>query len=418
MNDARLWTGTDGASGERLLPARQQLERTSRRGFHLLRFDGPLEAEFLAAHRDELRSGIRLNIFLALVTVIGFSWLDHALLSVTESMRIGPTIARFGLQLPIVLACLVLTSPRLYRWYWPVIYVGAPLFALGHVTMVANASDLHAALIAARIVLVSFFFYFMLGLPFLIALAVNLIFMLSFAAAAAIGYVPPAIAGYILFVQFCANLFAGAGSYALERANRLNFLERRLLREVATHDGLTGLQNRGAFELQVRTLWDQLAREGQAVTVLLLDIDHFKAFNDRYGHQAGDGCLRDVATAVRRAARRRPFDLVARYGGEELIVVLPGADARYGDETALALVEAVRDLKIPHVDSPTRPCVTVSVGFVCIRNARESTFEAALRQADEALYRAKDEGRDRHAKASRSPAATAPAGVGIRRAAS
>ena len=87
------------------------------------------------------------------------------------------------------------------------------------------------------------------------------------------------------------------------------------------------------------------------MSVVLIDIDHFKAYNDRYGHQAGDQCLRDVANAVRRAARRRPLDLVARYGGEELIAVLFGADRAHAENVARAVLEAVRELRIPHAGS-------------------------------------------------------------------
>src|SRR5437762_12888854 len=100
------------------------------------------------------------------------------------------------------------------------------------------------------------------------------------------------------------------------------------------HDGVTGLLNRAALEAHVRQLWQQAARDGLPVSVVLADIDHFKAYNDRYGHQAGDRCLRDVASAMRQAACRRPLDLVARYGGEELIAVLIGADREHAENVA------------------------------------------------------------------------------------
>src|SRR5205823_1150932 len=102
------------------------------------------------------------------------------------------------------------------------------------------------------------------------------------------------------------------------------------------------------------------------VSVVLIDIDHFKAFNDRYGHQAGDHCLREVATAVKGAARRRPLDLVARYGGEEIIAVLIGGDRAHAEGVAASVRESVAELKIPHLASPTRPYVTVSVGVATL----------------------------------------------------
>src|SRR4029453_6848212 len=126
------------------------------------------------------------------------------------------------------------------------------------------------------------------------------------------------------------------------------------------------LLNRAALEDQVRKLWQQASRDRLAVSGVLIDIDHFKAFNDRYGHQAGDQCLRDVAAAVRRASRRRPLDLVARYGGEEIIAVLFGADRTHAESVARNVLDAVRELRIPHVGSTTRPYVTVSVGAATV----------------------------------------------------
>ena len=134
------------------------------------------------------------------------------------------------------------------------------------------------------------------------------------------------MATYSLFVLFSANLIGGAGCYALEYANRVAFLERRRLAEVAMHDGLTGLLNRAALEDQAKNLWQHAQVARLPVSVLLIDIDHFKAYNDRYGHQAGDRCLKEVATAISSAARRRPLDVVARYGGEEIIAILVGGD--------------------------------------------------------------------------------------------
>jgi diguanylate cyclase (GGDEF)-like protein len=172
------------------------------------------------------------------------------------------------------------------------------------------------------------------------------------------------------------------------------FLDRRRLAEVAMHDGLTGLLNRAALEDQVRRVYQQAARDRVAVSVVLVDIDHFKAYNDRYGHQAGDQCLRDVAAAVRRAARRRPLDLVARYGGEELIAVLFGADRAHAESAARAVLDSVRELRIPHLGSLTRPYVTASVGAATLSPGSDYSHDLAVQMADRALYAAKAYGRD------------------------
>ena len=124
----------------------------------------------------------------------------------------------------------------------------------------------------------------------------------------------------------------------------------------------------------------------------MIDLDFFKSYNDRYGHIAGDDCLRRVSSALRDAARRRPLDFVARYGGEELIAVLYGADKAYGESIARSLLTAVRELRIPHANSETQPYVTVSVGVVSVDAYRMASHDAAVALADQALYAAKTPG--------------------------
>ncbi len=368
------------------------MSRTLDRGFPWLRFEAPLEEEYQQVHGASVQPRVRLALLLAFCTVLGFGFLDHLLLG--EPWNVPDDLSRFGLQLPLVLLGLWFASPRRYaRLYAPAIQVGAPLFGVVAAVMAAHGADAAAvALGTARLVLATFFIYFMLGMSFFAALRTNALVFAAFAVAS-LSLSPPLVV-YNLFVLFCANLFAGAGSYALEHATRLAFLDRKLLSEVASHDGLTGLLNRAAFDFQVARVWDQSARDRQSLAVLMLDIDHFKSFNDRYGHQAGDQALRDVAAAVARTARR-PLDLVARFGGEELIAILPGADRKHAEAVARALVEAVSGLDIPHAGSPSTGRVTVSVGVAAVDASREASHETAIRLADRALYLAKDQGRDR-----------------------
>ncbi|HEY4210116.1 MAG TPA: diguanylate cyclase [Steroidobacteraceae bacterium] len=365
-----------------------------RLGWLRLRFPGELESEFLLSYRASARRWVRMSVLVALSTVLGFAVIDHWVL-------VGPHLpradmVRFGLQLPLVLIILVLTTERFYgRWYQPSIQVAAPLFGLGTVVMATQASPEQLPLVAARLLLATFYFYSMLGLTFRAALRSNLLVMGAYGVAALLGAVSHNVAIYQLFVLFCANLIGGSGCFALEHANRVAFLERRRLSEVAMHDGLTGLLNRAALEDQVRRLWQHAERDRLPVSVVLIDIDHFKAYNDRYGHQAGDRCLREVATAVKRAARRRPLDLVARYGGEELIAVLFGGDRSHAESVAAGVREAIADLRIAHAASPTRPYVTVSVGVASLEPGEEEySHDLAVQLADRALYVAKALGRD------------------------
>ena len=359
-----------------------------------LRFREPgLERQFIHRYRANARLWVRVSLFVALSSVCGFAIIDHVLL-------VGPRLTRadlwrFGLQFPLVLIMLVLTRPRWYaRWYQPAIQVAAPMFALGTVLMAIEATPAQLPLVAARLLLAAFYFYFMLGLTFGAAVRTNVLLVAAYAAAALLGKFAPSVAIYSLFVLFSANLIGGAGCYALEYANRVAFLERQRLSDVAMHDGLTGLLNRAALEEQARGLWQHAQLAQLPVSVLLMDIDHFKAYNDCYGHQAGDECLRRVAATIRGAVQRRPLDMVARYGGEEIIAILAGGDRAYAGTVAVDILRAVSDLRIAHAGSPTHPHVTVSIGVSTVEPGGEYLHERAVRLADLALYRSKARGRD------------------------
>ncbi|MEJ1964298.1 MAG: diguanylate cyclase [Gammaproteobacteria bacterium] len=364
-----------------------------RAGKLTLTFTPDLESEYRAARSDTDRRWARMSLYVALSTVLGFAVIDHFVLF---APRMGHAdLVRFGLQLPMVLVMLVITNTRFFvKWYQPAIQVAAPLFGIGSVILAAQASPEQLPLVAARLLLAVFFFYFMITLSFYAAIRTNAVLIVAYCVATALGYIPAQIATYQLFVLLCANLIGALGCYALEHANRVSFLDRRRLVEVAMHDGLTGLLNRAALEEQTRKLWQQAIRDRQPVSVVLIDIDHFKAYNDCYGHQAGDQCLRDVAIAVRRAARRRPLDLVARYGGEEFIAVLFGADRSHAESVARGVLDAIRGLHIPHTGSLTRPHVTASVGIASVDPFSGYAHDLAVQLADKALYSAKETGRD------------------------
>lgn len=165
------------------------------------------------------------------------------------------------------------------------------------------------------------------------------------------------------------------------------------LKLLAATDALTGLKNRRTFDEMLAREFSRSSRHHHPLSVLMVDVDFFKSFNDTYGHQAGDDALRAVARALREVARR-PADIVARYGGEEFAVVLPDTDTEGATAVAELLCEAVRNLHIPNGRS-SRGVVTVSVG---VATASRSNLLAApddlVRQADAALYLAKGQGRD------------------------
>lgn len=175
-----------------------------------------------------------------------------------------------------------------------------------------------------------------------------------------------------------------------ERTKELDAANKRL-EDLSQKDGLTGLFNRRHFDETLPLMWRVAQREAKTLFLILFDVDYFKQFNDMYGHQAGDDCLRRVASLALGCAHR-PQDMVFRYGGEEFVVLLVGGanDARHVSE---CIRKAVEDEKIPHTGGGGA-WLTISLGIASVRDFANSTPAALLAQADAALYRSKREGRN------------------------
>lgn len=164
------------------------------------------------------------------------------------------------------------------------------------------------------------------------------------------------------------------------------------LADMARKDALTGLSNRRVFDEALRAEWDRARRNRASLALLMIDVDHFKRYNDHYGHPAGDQCLAHIASAIGSVVRR-PGDLAARYGGEEFVVLLPGTQEAGAGEMASRLIDRVDALRLPHEASLTAPFVTVSVGVsVCVPQGA-LTGQTLTDMADAALYEAKAAGR-------------------------
>ena len=166
------------------------------------------------------------------------------------------------------------------------------------------------------------------------------------------------------------------------------------LERLASHDGLTGVVNRRGFDEKLHNEWGRSCREALPIALIMLDVDHFKRFNDSYGHQAGDECLKKIAAALTQSVLR-PFDVVARYGGEEFAVILPSIDEEGASKVAQRILEAVAALEIPHLGAGEEPFVTVSMGVAAARPVLGTAHAQLIESADLALYRAKHTGRKR-----------------------
>ena len=209
-------------------------------------------------------------------------------------------------------------------------------------------------------------------------------------------------------VVFTSALFSLVGNYQMEFEHRRDFLlsalqqisSRKLARmnsqleHLSLTDGLTGLANRRHFDQTLQREWNVALRNRYPLALVFLDVDHFKNYNDHYGHQAGDACLQQVAAGLK-AGLKRAQDLVARYGGEEFVCLMPECDHPAGQTKAEELRAAVEALGIAHADSPTASCVTLSIGIAVVQPSSANTPEALIAAADAALYEAKRNGRNR-----------------------
>ncbi len=207
-------------------------------------------------------------------------------------------------------------------------------------------------------------------------------------------------------------IFADARDITQARADQRSLLElnarleaqSETLRSLAFLDGLTGVANRRRFDESLQTEWRQCLRQRTPLGLLLIDVDHFKLYNDHYGHQAGDACLQLLAKTLLKQIGR-PHDLLARYGGEEFVCLLPHTDAAGSQAKAEAMRQAVMELGLSHQRSPVADVVTLSIGVVSWVPTDHTTSEQMLLAADEALYEAKRGGRNRVAPASPQAAA-------------
>jgi len=163
---------------------------------------------------------------------------------------------------------------------------------------------------------------------------------------------------------------------------------------ISTLDGLTGIPNRRHFDSVIAKEWNRASRAGTPVSLIMCDIDHFKTYNDNYGHQKGDNCLIQVANLLQYHARR-DGDLAARYGGEEFVIVLPTTSLESAREIAEQMRAAIEDLSIPHRYSDNHNIVTASFGVATIVPKREQQPRILISKADKALYAAKQAGRNR-----------------------
>lgn len=195
-------------------------------------------------------------------------------------------------------------------------------------------------------------------------------------------------------VDYIAKPFSSAIVKARVRTHLELKRHRDFLENLSSLDGLTGIPNRRRFNEFMDLQWRQAMRDSKPMSLIMMDIDFFKPYNDEYGHQAGDECLKLVAGNLKNVVRR-PFDLVARYGGEEFGCILPGTDLQGASSVARIMQKEIKSLAIPHAKSKCDACVTMSFGISTVIPRIGSQPAVLIEAADSQLYRAKNEGRNR-----------------------
>jgi len=359
-----------------------------RRGKVGLRFNSRLETEYLRAHLLQNRNLIRVACIFGMLLAIARA---------AEQLATGsPTI------MPLVLGSVIASSALLSVIAW------SPWFERRYLSWATIIVPLRSALVAGcvarlaaqgqvemlmvlTIVLIGPFFFF--GLPLRWALFSGVASAASFTVCAFYFGLALPIALRACVWVFMALAACTVAAVVMERRSRIAFLETNLITLIAEQDSLTGTKNRRVFDEHLARLWLRAAAEGRCMSILLIDVDYFKAYNDCYGHQAGDKALRRVAQTVQSFVRR-PLDILARYGGEEFAAVFYDVDGPRAKEIAEQVRRAVEDMHIEHRASRARPIVTISVGVAAVVPTRERDSRGALQLADQALYEAKTQGRN------------------------
>lgn len=361
-------------------------------GFRWLRFGPDLEAAYRTGQfRDGLKY-LRASLLLLAAFILLVNQIDRAVQPAISAA--APRLAPIGIMPPLLLAGFALTFARnAAAWYQRVMTVAmaAALVAIAWVALAALGQD--EGRVFVRLIIAVIAIYFVLGLPFRAAFAANLAGTAFFIAAAVSTELPALQLRHYVSMLMMSSVICAVGAYALEHASRTAWLEGRLLAEHALHDGLTGIWNRRRFDDHLQRVWQQGTRDRRPVSLLFADIDFFKKYNDRYGHQAGDEALKAVAAMLARHARR-PFDMAARFGGEEFAVLLYDANREHALRVADEILGEIRGLGIVHEDAVSGGVLTISIGIACVQPEKGRSAAGLLQAADQALYAAKDGGRD------------------------
>jgi len=354
------------------------------------RFAAAMESDYRQGFLRDSRTLVRLSCTLA-VLLIALRGLEVLIGIGTGEPSLPAYLSALADSFILVWLAWSRGYERFYPSWAPVLILLRSCLVATELVRVAAHGQLDVLMLLPLLLIGPFFF---MGLRYRTALVIVCVTGASMLAAAVIYHLPPAVAFHCGAFAVISIATLAVAAQQIEKRSRRAFLESRLVAELAQHDVLTWTKNRRVFDEYLPRLWRQASEDGRSLAILLLDVDHFKPYNDRYGHQAGDVALRKVAHAIQ-ACVRRPLDLVARYGGEEFTAILYDTDASRTASAAERIRKAVEELAIEHRGSRAGPILTISIGAAVIAPDPRRSPSGALQLADEALYRAKSKGRNR-----------------------
>ena len=325
-----------------------------------MRFADPLEAEFRRAQADRTPSVVRLPLWIALLLVGVLSGLDGRALP--PELSVQTNVVRLGLVAPMLVLTLLASYPgRLIRFAARLRNVTAGVWTAATVVVIWLTQDLDPGAGSLwEALAVTMYLYLLLGLglaPALLSASAILFAVFLFR----IGDSTPATAYGPVLLTF-ANMIGALACFRMERTSRAVFLEREVVSLVVGTDSDTGIPNRHVFDTHLRSIWRQARRESKSAAVMLVEIDFFEAYTRRYGQQAADTALRQVAHAVQSSARR-PLDRAARFDDTRIALALFDPEPEFLETVAGRVRSEVALLDIPNEDPDAKGCLTVSVAI-------------------------------------------------------
>jgi len=368
-------------------------------GLWFFRFPQRLEQDYRAYALIRSIKAYRFNGLFALAV---FAIICLAVYRLIPAESLDATVQAYSCALAVMVGVRIFSFFRLFdQWFnWYVTISGIVMTTIAVYANNTIPMGAGSTLSYIGLTYILFFTYCFVGLRLQLAMITNIVggicgVLITYAMGSQMDWhiMPPAFATASFLAMFLA--------YGLGRQERINFLQSYLLKlslekseKLSREDALTGLANRRYLNEMLVVEWNRMLRQKQPLTIIMIDIDFFKRYNDVLGHLAGDKCLHQVAQLISEEAKRGG-ELAARYGGEEFVLLFPDMDLKSAQQQVERLIARINASAIPHPDSPLN-IVTVSAGVsVCVPQP-DMTADQLLRQADDALYRAKANGKNRY----------------------